>query len=110
MPSSNKATVGRKVWLWTNSLDGVLDANQAFDATVKYVHADGSVNVTAHTHTGAPMFVEALEVHDPSEDEKQPNHHSVTLASSYCTWMPYQKKQMDSQMQPSMDGAQKVKA
>lgn len=97
MPSIHRATVSRKIWLWTNSMDGVKDASQAFDATVVHVHPDGAVDVCARTHTGANLYLEALEVLDPSEDSAKPNHHfALDMAGPYCTWMPYQKKQMDS--------------
>jgi hypothetical protein len=95
MKSTHAATVGRKLWVWVNFVEGILDANQALDGTVKYVHPDGTVNVEVTTHTGAKHFFEKLEVHDPSDNPNSPNHHNVTMESPYATWMPYQKSQMD---------------
>lgn len=101
--SHHKASVSRKIWIWSNSMDGVKDPLQAFDGTVLHVHPDGTVDVIARTHTGAPSYLEKLEVHDPSPegDDSHYNHHNITMAGSYCTWMPYQKKVMDKEDPPT---------
>jgi hypothetical protein len=96
MLSNHKATVGRKIWVWVNTLDGVKDPYQAFDGTVLHVHQDGAVDVLVRSHTGAPTYYELLEVHDPASNATD-NHHNITMASPYCTWMPYQKKVMDKE-------------
>ena len=93
--SQHKATVGRKLWVWVPpKIDGVLDTQQGFDATVLYVKTDGSVFVRATTHTGADLYLE-VEVHDPSEEDM---HHIGWDhdAKPFATWMPYQKQQMDA--------------
>lgn len=97
LKAANPATISRKVWVWMNSVDGVLDPQQAFDGTVKYVHPDGDIAVEVTTHTGAHIFLEKIELHDPSDNVNTPNHHAVAvLDSPYATWMPYQKKQQDA--------------
>lgn len=93
--SKHRPTIGRNLWLWMPSQDGVCDPLQAFDAKVVFVHPDGDCSIVATTHTGAPVFIERIEVHDPSDD-----YHNVMLDKPYATWMPYQKAVMDAQGEP----------
>jgi hypothetical protein len=100
--SAHKATIGRMLWLWVPGLDGVTDPGQAFSANVVYVHQDNTVNITATTHTGAALYLEGLEVHDPAPEEGK-NRHGLLQSSAYCTWMPYPKTQMDAQVPKSTE-------
>lgn len=92
--SQHKATIGRKVWYWHPQVSAVEDTLQAFDATVIYVYPDGDVKLQATNHWGTTNTVSRVKLYDPSTDDR---HGAVDYA--YCTWMPYQKQQMDSQKQ-----------
>ena len=93
------ATIGRKVWLYLPShmLSGVAALGQEpFDATVCFVHSDGTVNVAAYDHFGRKIEDESmlgqLPLFKPNEvpanfaDEEE-------VLEPYCTWMPYQVNQ-----------------
>lgn len=94
MKSSHVASIGRKVWLWMPN-GGHEDTRQAFDATVIYVHPDGDVKLRYMNHLGTSSTYSKVELRDPSDDTTGDFHGKET--APYATWMPYQKKQMDSQ-------------
>ena len=48
-----RPTVGRRLYYWSDVLNGVVDNLQPFDAGVLYVHPDGKVNLLVTTHEGA---------------------------------------------------------
>jgi hypothetical protein len=90
--SQHKATIGRKLWLWSNYHNNAEDPAQPFDATVIFLHPDGDVKVLYTNHWGTTSMLSKVQVHDPEPDDfhgKRPDY--------YATWMPYQKRQMDSQ-------------
>lgn len=101
----NQIKVSRKIWYWSASpnAQGAIcrDENQPFDATIVYVHRDNTVNVVFKDHDGNIHRDTHVEVHDPADENAAPeyfNAHGVD-GVSYCTWMPYQKKQHDKQAQ-----------
>jgi len=93
MANSMTPTIGRKVWLWLNPAEipggALLDAKQAFDATVIFVHPGGTINVSFITHDGRPGSSYAIELRQPESNDT----HSPELLKPYCTWMPYQVTQ-----------------
>jgi hypothetical protein len=105
--SAHKATIGRKVWVWVENMISynIEDNTQAVDGTVVYVHEDDTVNVLAFDHLGQQIFFENLEVHDPNEDCHGSGEEGE---QDYATWMPYQKKQMDSQSTSTGDANAKA--
>ncbi len=80
-------TIGRKIWFWPNQTADasytVLDAKQAFDASVVFVAKDERVNITFSDHTGTPFIRHNVLVHQGGEP--------VAAGTCYCTWMPYQQ-------------------
>lgn len=96
--SAHKATIGRKLWVWVDSEDGVVDVKQAFDATVILVNLDDTVDVFALSHSGSQMIFSSVEVHDP-EPSDQHMRQDENVVPVYATWMPFQKNQMDKQGQ-----------
>lgn len=102
--SQDKATIGRKVWLWHSEADldehsdTVLDHTQGFDGTVVFVHPDGKVSVAYHDHGGDYCVHnngEALVLYDYTGTEAQGHGGVGAEDQSFCTWMPYQKAQHD---------------
>lgn len=85
-------SIGRKVWYWTTSdspSEGVLDATQAFDATVQFVDPKTSlVTLTVTTHEGNARVIRDVELLDPGASD----HHGPGHDEAYATWMPYQVK------------------
>ncbi len=103
MISNTKATIGRKVWYWSCSVEdqslSCYDERQAFDATVIYVHPEGTalaglVDLSIIDHAGERTTESAVELHDPGEFDI---HDQPDVNESYATWMPYQKQQHDKQ-------------
>ena len=49
-------TIGRKIWFWPNQTNmfscSVLDATQAFDATIVFVHGANRINIQTVDHVG----------------------------------------------------------
>jgi hypothetical protein len=77
-------TIGRKIWLFQSALHaGVLDAKQAFDASIVFVHPSGNVNVAGTDHAGQPFVQTDVPLRDPGVTDE----HG---ASTFATWMPYQ--------------------
>jgi hypothetical protein len=95
MLSNHKAAVGRKLWYWSPDTaaqaTSCLDDKVPFDATVVFVDKNQLVNVSFFDHEGSAHTDLEVEVHDP--DVENDSHNSV--GEAYCTWMPYQKQQMD---------------
>ena len=87
-------TIGRKVWYWSGpeDLDLVtyLDASQAFDATVIFVHPDCCVNLLVNDHNGTEYVVIKAILEDPEEGDC---HCQEGRDEGYASWMPYQKQQ-----------------
>lgn len=84
-----KPTVGRKVWYYDANPSRVvaLDMHTPFDATVQYVHPDGTVNLSVTSHTGVRLWKERVSLSNPVGGEK----HGRDVC--YATWMPYQVEQ-----------------
>lgn len=89
--SNHKATIGRQVWVWTGLMADVMDAKQAFAATVIFVDKDNTVDVLALTHTGVTCKFDNLEVRDPTPEDMHDHEMDV-----YASWMPYQENLMDA--------------
>lgn len=86
-----RASVGRRVWFWcgqnTPAPLNVHGAEQAFDAGVLYVHADGRVNLLVTDHYGAQSSMHGVRLVNPSPTDQ----HNL-MENGYATWMPYQVK------------------
>lgn len=79
-------TVGRKVWFWCGNMNReVLDASQAFDATIVFVKPDGTVNVTLTDHLCGRSIAIGRVIRDYSSNDRHGHGEA-----SFCTWMPYQ--------------------
>jgi hypothetical protein len=77
-------TIGRKIWLFQSALHaGVLDAKQAFDASIVFVHPSGNVNVAGTDHAGQPFGLHDVPLRDPGVADE----HGTSI---FATWMPYQ--------------------
>lgn len=77
-------TVGRKVWFYsTSSIFTKLDKKTPMDATVTYVHEDGTVNLSVTDHTGISNTRRNVSLSDPQDHDSHEN-------GEYATWMPYQ--------------------
>lgn len=80
-------TIGRKIWFWPNQTNTacytVLDAAQAFDASVVFVAADDRVHIAFFDHTGVPFIRHDVPI---LQDDKP-----LPVGTCYCTWMPYQQ-------------------
>jgi hypothetical protein len=84
-----RATIGRRVWVWSDSDVGVRDPKQAFDAGVVYVHPQQDVDVVdliVTDHYGVATNERNITLRTPSEADQ---HGS---GRRYATWMPYQMK------------------
>ena len=88
-----KPTIGRKVWFWLNNSaigsphsyqPSSLDANQAMDATVVFVHSDRCVNLLVIDHAGYSHVVQNCRLHHTGDDMTD---------GKYCEWMPFQTNQ-----------------
>jgi len=100
--STIKPTIGRKVWLWLGQGDydpngvgaafSVMDRAQAFDATVAFVHTDGTVNLGVLDHAGQPCSFARMRLYDPDPENCHGQHEF-----GYATWMPYQVGQAKAQ-------------
>lgn len=102
-------SIGRKVWYWPASHESFvaesrgqasvkhfgdmhqIDANQALDATVIYVHHDRKINVVVRDHTGSHYVREHVQL--LQEDDEVPGKDAC-----YTTWMPYQTAQHAKQI------------
>lgn len=80
-------TIGRKIWFWPNQTNTacytVLDAAQAFDASVVFVAADDRVHIAFFDHTGVPFIRHDVPI---LQDDKP-----LPAGTCYCAWMPYQQ-------------------
>jgi hypothetical protein len=77
--STIKPTIGRKVWYWPEQPTmRVNDDRQAFDATIVFVHDDGTVNLAVFDHDGHYLIQHRVELQD------EPTRRGI------ATWMPYQ--------------------
>ena len=80
-------TIGRKIWFWPNQTNmfscSVLDATQAFDATIVFVHGANRINIQTVDHVGTTYVLH--NVYLQQEGAPEP-----LLGTFYCTWMPYQ--------------------
>lgn len=80
-------SIGRKVWYWSGNVDDkqVRADQQAFDADIVFVHADGDISVALRDHYGVQYADSHLKLRDPTGDER--HGHG---GDAFCTWMPYQ--------------------
>lgn len=92
LPASTQVpTIGRKVWFWVSPEDTdefvIQDEKQALDATVVYVHPDGTVtlDVTDHSAFNEKAMNVPLFDYDPAV-----THGMEYAEKSFATWMPYQ--------------------
>lgn len=96
MTTKINPTIGRKVWFWMSadsleeSQSTVMDEHQAFDATVVFVHPDGSgsVNLLVADHDGETGMV--ADVPERPYVEGETEHGGD---EDFFTWMPYQTAQ-----------------
>lgn len=94
MPTINP-TIGRKVYFYEGDPTLVerffgtepLDPLQAYDATIAFVHPEGTVSLDVTSHVGHRNFIGNVELRDPAADGS--DHHGAGTAG-YATWMPYQ--------------------
>lgn len=87
-------TIGRRVWYWPSQEDflspqyevnmGSLNANQAFDAGVIFVHNERTVNLLVTDHLGHSHARGSVELWQGDMDRP---------SGAYCEWMPFQKGQ-----------------
>lgn len=84
-----KPTVGRKVWLWAQGGGGftIFDRRQPIDATVIFVHEDGTVNLSLVDHAGNCSTAFDVELKNYTAESHD------TVAGLVATWMPYQMGQ-----------------
>lgn len=99
-----RPTVGRRLYYWSDVLNGVVDNLQPFDAGVLYVHPDGKVNLLVTTHEGAQRVMRGVEVFNPPRG-KDLDHHGW---ESYATWMPFQRKQQQAAPEPVLVSAKQA--
>lgn len=89
-------TIGRKVWYFPPEGEGTKLGNQAFDATVIFVHSDSMVNLAIVDHVGRQMVREHVVL---LQDGKAPGQ-----LKSHCEWMPYQVGQAKAHVQMPHSG------
>jgi len=111
LPASTQTpTIGRKVWFWTcperSDEYEILDNKQALDATVVFVHPDGTVNLDISDHKA--QLEEAFRVrlfdYDPAVAHDMP-----FAEENFATWMPYQmQKHKEEAGKTSLEGSRPV--
>ena len=98
-------TIGRKVWFYPSAAETEGHAllrisDQPLDATVVHVNGPGlsegshMINVVYYDHCGAQHIYHDAELLHPDDELAISRYKSSD--SSYCTWMPYQVKQVAS--------------
>ena len=80
-----KPTIGRKVWYFVNSAEGLNgihsnDLSTPLDANIVYVHSDTCVNIAGFDHNGTPFARTSVPI----------NIENGGGASAWVEWMPYQ--------------------
>lgn len=84
MGTSIKPNVHRKCWVW--GVDGltVLDPKQPFDATILFVHEDGTLNLSVYDHEGNEAILRNVPLRDGRADD---SHMNVEM---HACWSPFQ--------------------
>ena len=92
-------TIGRRVWYWPSKDDLTgkkamfqADPDQAFDAGVTFVAADGKVTLTVADHSGAMHRRESVRLLQDDE--------VATEGEAHAAWMPYQKQAAEKATEP----------
>lgn len=84
------ATVGRKVWFHPHKSDPLHDGGpQPFDASIAYAWSDRMINISVADHNGVMTNRTSVALVQPGDEEP--------VGQSYCTWMPFQVGQAQSQ-------------
>lgn len=106
MRSATIPTIGRRLWFYASTLEGVADRSQAFDAGVIFVHGGGLVNLDVTRHDGSKFVATSIEVRDPPRaatpeaEGERPSEHGTGTA--YATWMPYQQMARGQRPPPNL--------
>lgn len=95
MPDTQAPTIGRRVYFWPTARwqGDVIDYKQPCDAGVVYVHADGTVNLSATDHYGHQHAVCGVPFGDFDRAKIERETQMIEDARGYADWMPYQREQ-----------------